>query len=1072
MAGAGVGVSLAVCWMLDNLFEVRILPLKRKARRRLPPTYLTSSQHFSTMKQPNDEFKPAKLAPPRPPGPARSRSGRKDKPHENVPQPQQTASETKIQTNFTKESRQRLAHRRNNSSDNLSSSQNSDTSQMASVVFTDYDEIFDEIDALNPHEHEGGDLIDTSSRSAPGVFYQSTSTTHSSFGHSQASLQASLAASARSGLGQFSTYSSLSHSASTQHYIPTDYETLMSKTKDGSLAEILQGYDEKPADKAVVNPLKLSNIVEMHESASSNLDEETLENLRCSLTLGDMMKRDSVVGGKEISDMSLEEQADLLQRSETSLFKDEEQCEIKILSSVDWSSLNKSCKCAKNAFRDSDYSGQMVVKNMFLKNLNALIAQCNLYVSMNVDGGDPDVERIAQLTTATKRALRFGMSSLSPPREDDSKAPAELSFSGGSKPKLGKDFRDDVERYRSGRVLRQELQDAAVKSEAEEEEHSRLGLHLPLVDIILGTKPTVSTGHLSSSIQKDQYTIQILAARMLCNIVTDNPVAAEIVLMDVPFGPNNEESNRRMSMPYSGDPLMNSDIVLCWSDLIAATAKLGSSTDPDREALAAVAAALHNLLASLETRDSLIELDNELKRREQVKSKRARAVRSRRSTSFMGNNSDDDSSMTKPLDAGFDAVYNRQLMNALLRYILPAHQVMMEARSMSVGGTANRPKFQAPKSATDQAHSFGDTSDSATEWISLIIERMASRGLLPQMFQSAGGIQGKSVTPEQVVLTSCIRQAVDDYHSARGPTGETGEFGRRRLSIAAKTAGVTTLSRPHPLWGRVNEEFGGGSGPLSGAKQGTSKNTQKPTIFNSSVVPNLLFLANEVERMYTHTKELDSNPSEALYDGEISCTLRVIDDVRDILGQCMGRHNTNPSEKSKLCTLPEARSVLGRETAIITHCLCDLANLLDCALARNSGKNARDLYLSPQEQHSAIVSTRLIANMVYQCRYNQDILRIIPIPFAKHPSVTAERRVGIHVVLSMTSLAPTCLSLREWCIVAIRNAVENNEANAEAVRLLEAQNTLGDTPELRRMGVKVNMDAKGKVRVQKRDGFD
>jgi hypothetical protein len=72
----------------------------------------------------------------------------------------------------------------------------------------------------------------------------------------------------------------------------------------------------------------------------------------------------------------------------------------------------------------------------------------------------------------------------------------------------------------------------------------------------------------------------------------------------------------------------------------------------------------------------------------------------------------------------------------------------------------------------------------------------------------------------------------------------------------------------------------------------------------------------------------------------------------------------------------------------------------------------------------------------------------------------------------MTSLAPTCLSLREWCIVAIRNAVENNEANAEAVRLLEAQNTLGDTPELRRMGVKVNMDAKGKVRVQKRDGFD
>lgn len=941
---------------------------------------------------------------------------------------------------------------------------------MASVVFTDYDEVFDEIDALNPHEHEGGDLVDTSSRSAPGVLCQSTSTAghSSSLGHSQASL----AASARSGLGPFSNYSSLSHSASTQHYVPTDYETLMNKTKDGSLAEILQGYDDKPSERhvrAVKDQLKLSNIVELQDSTSSNFDEEALESLRASLSLDDM-KRESVVGGKGISDMSLEEQAELLCRSARSLFKDEEQHEVKILSSMDWNSLNKSCKCAKNAFRDSDYSGQMVVKNMFLKNLNALIAQCNLYVSMNDDDGEADVERITQITTATKRALRFGMSSLSPPREDDSEAPVELSVPGGSKPKIGTDFRDDVERYRSGRRFRQELQDAAVKSEADEDEHSRLGLHLPLVDIILGTRPTTTRGHLSSSVEKDQYTIQILAARMLCNIVTDNPVSAEIVLMDVPFGPNNEETERRMSLPFSGDPLRNMDIVLCWSDLVAATAKLGSSTDPDREVLAAVVAALHNLLASLETRDSLIELDNELKRREHLKSKRARAIRSRRSSSFMNNNSDDDSSTANPLDAGFDAVYNRQLMNALLRNILPAHQVIMESKSMSAGGNASRPKFSAPKTPNDHSHSFGDTSDSATEWASLIIERMASRGLLPQMFQSAGGIRGRSVTPEQVVLMSCIRQAVDDYHSARTPTGETGEFGRRRLSIAAKSAGVTTLSRPHPLWGRVNEEFGvGGTGPLNDAKKAAAKKPQKPTIFNSSVVPNLLFLANEVDRMYSHTVELNSNPSEILYDGELSCTLRVIEDIRDILGQCLGRHNTNPSEKNKQCTLPEARSVLGRETSVITHCLFDLANLLDSALTRNAGKNARDLYLSPQEQHSAIVMVRLIGNMVYQCRYNQDMLRIVPIPLLNQPNANAEQRVGLHVILSTTSLAPTCLSLREWCIVAIRNAVESNEANAEAVRQLEAQNTLGDTPELRRMGMKVNMDAKGKIRVQKRD---
>jgi hypothetical protein len=270
----------------------------------------------------------------------------------------------------------------------------------------------------------------------------------------------------------------------------------------------------------------------------------------------------------------------------------------------------------------------------------------------------------------------------------------------------------------------------------------------------------------------------------------------------------------------------------------------------------------------------------------------------------------------------------------------------------------------------------------------------------------------------------------------------------------------------------VNEEFGGGSTSLSGTKKPSSKKPQKPTIFNSSVVPNLLFLANEVERMYTHTKLLEMNPSEVLYDGELSCTLRVIEDIRDIIGQSLGRHNTNPSEKNKQCTLSEARSVVGRETSIITHCLFDLTNLLDSALARNVGKNARDLHLSPQDQHSAIVMVRLIGNMVYQCRYNQDILRIIPIPAAKQPNINnSERRVGLHVILSTTSLAPTCLSLREWCIVAIRNAVESNEANAEAVQQLEAQNTLGDTPELRRMGMEVNLDAKGKVSVQKRDGF-
>jgi hypothetical protein len=77
-------------------------------------------------------------------------------------------------------------------------------------------------------------------------------------------------------------------------------------------------------------------------------------------------------------------------------------------------------------------------------------------------------------------------------------------------------------------------------------------------------------------------------------------------------------------------------------------------------------------------------------------------------------------------------------------------------------------------------------------------------------------------------------------------------------------------------------------------------------------------------------------------------------------------------------------------------------------------------------------------------------------------------RTGLHVLLSATSLGPACLTLREWCIVAIRNAVENNEANVEMVRRLEASEVLEGRP-LRNLAVKFDLDEKGNVRVQKRD---
>ena len=72
----------------------------------------------------------------------------------------------------------------------------------------------------------------------------------------------------------------------------------------------------------------------------------------------------------------------------------------------------------------------------------------------------------------------------------------------------------------------------------------------------------------------------------------------------------------------------------------------------------------------------------------------------------------------------------------------------------------------------DSSPEVEDSSDSATEWISFVLERIVSRGLLLQVLHSAGG-KGDSTTPEQVVLVSCIRQAIDAMGMGIGAMGET-----------------------------------------------------------------------------------------------------------------------------------------------------------------------------------------------------------------------------------------------------------------------------------------------------------
>ncbi|KAL9179774.1 hypothetical protein ACHAXT_007744 [Thalassiosira profunda] len=947
----------------------------------------------------------------------------------------------------------------------------------SSVVFHEDGPLFDELDDLFPHSHEGGKLatdptnVNSSLTSGGTSYSRSNSNDNSSLrvcADSSLSASRSLAS---------SVVKSLQSSGVLSGDKVPDYESMIASSDEGALAQLMAGIEERYKGSAALS-----------QASKQPMGKEG--NNGAHLAHEPPSKRESIVGGRRIAEMTAEEQWELLAPDRSDRSGD-----APIAASVDWSSLSKSCKRAKNAFRDAD-SGQLVVKNMFLTHLRALSAVLTLYAKRHCnpcpeDEGSETLEEVKAQVTETKRAMRFAMACLAPPRvEEDSPASEN-----------GAEAQDTTERYRATRKWRQELQEIAVKglaavpstSDGETRQptgpSNHCGLHIPLVKIVYADRPfepsesaeraeeSEEERHAAvSAIERGKLAVRVLAARLLCNLVTDNPSSAETILRDVPLSPSLEHIERRMAATVlepqqTGD----GDDMLFWSDLIAATAKVksggagasDSDASADREILAAVAAALHNMVTSLEARESLMEFDDAMKRRQGAKKHHQASRQDSPRVELGGISEIEVLPEEKSADVGFEVASDRLLLATLLRNILPSDAALKQTQAEKEHIDVTRPKFKPPATAVQ------DLSDSATEWISLVLERLASRGLLPRMLRSAGGAKSETVTPEQVVLVSCLRQAVDDYHSAMTPSGESGSYGRRQLSIDAKQTGMAVAIRPHPLWGRAEMST------VGRAVQGRHSRT---------AIPVLLSLANAVERLRVRSDDLLEGRSEEAYEGEQKCTIRLIDDLCDILAQSLGMHATSSSSggdnvNNKQCFIADARSVLGRESTLLSSCCKDLARVLDEALARNSGRKAREMRLSAQEQQTAIVNVRLVGNLVYQCRQNQDLLRITPVPLPEIAGVTPApntntnaagvsvptERTGLHVILSTTSLAPACFTLREWCIVAIRNAVENNAANTETVRRLEANQVVDDTPELRRAGVKVEMDGRGTVRVQKRD---
>lgn len=730
---------------------------------------------------------------------------------------------------------------------------------------------------------------------------------------------------------------------------------------------------------------------------------------------------------------------------------------------VDWSSLLKSCNLAKNGLRDS-YSEQMVVTNMFMSNLAPLTSALNFYSLMCCEQPNPSdcqfsIDDIKACTTEARRALRFAMACLTPTR-------FEVNGDGQERDPTSSHTFNGEEIYNITRPYRQNLQMAAVRGStlgshpftedddisSKGEVHHHYDLHTLLARIINSGRPaSLDDSSLASdsqrtdilsTIEEGHRKIRILAARLLCNIVTDNQIAAGIVLRDLPLSPTPDLVESRIVGSITGSSDRNS--MLFWSDLVSSTAKVHGvekvsygNYSGDREALAAVAAALHNLLTSLEGLSSTAKHHPDLPLDIPPSERNSNKVKAECGPMI-------------PSNMGFEMASDGILLNSLLRNILPTKAVLMQSQFEKEEAKPSRPKFRPPAVAEE------NLSDSATEWISYILERLASRGLLLNMLHSVGGTTTKSVTPEQVVLVSCIRQAVDEYHH-HAITSEP-----RKKSSRRSSSGIKMLMSVNPLWGRSDE---GANGKL------------KPESYSRIAVPVLLSLANEIEEFRLQLNALREDRSLAMYDGEESCTTQIIDDLSDILAQSLGDHIV-PSLTNNEDFIADARSVIGRETSLIPSCCRELGRILDMAMAYNIGKKAREMHLSSQQQRTAIMMVRLMANIVYQCRYNQDLLRTTPIPVLKVEMANIEstssnaassnyeipvQRTGLHVLLSTTTLSPACFTLREWCIVAIRNAVEGNAANTETIRSLEANQALSDTPELRQMGIKIDIDSKGKV---------
>lgn len=306
-----------------------------------------------------------------------------------------------------------------------------------------------------------------------------------------------------------------------------------------------------------------------------------------------------------------------------------------------------------------------------------------------------------------------------------------------------------------------------------------------------------------------------------------------------------------------------------------------------------------------------------------------------------------------------------------------------------------------------------DDWDSATDWIFLVVIRLMNFGMLPTMYRSIAGngslssfqsSTNNSVLPEQNVLLHCAAHEAQTF--------------------------MDHATRDHP----TKNPFGGDIG-------------------SESIQASYEFLSSIFCQHYGKTTGLDSTDTELARSAALSCL--------DVISISLGVDHPDSTM---------LREYLGETTELLRTASVALGSLVDELTERSNGLKARDLKLSSDEQQWMVSLVRLLGNLCYHCRLNQDRLRLTLVPTARASTIddSVQSRNALHVVLSCTTFATSCFTLREWVVVAIRNILHENEENQNEVAALDAQNPI-QSAALDHAGIRVKMEKGGKVSLSTMD---